>query len=304
MQSQTYWAKGDRDETRVRLDGVERIGVVRRHALSTDFPAVAAIPDQMRDRPPGGDRGSPPQSVGAASGEQDALPEASEAGQIRVGLIDSLRFSRDCLIRAFGALHPNLIIVPFASVEECAASKSSEVEIILYYCHDEGPFETLALQQVKLLRQKLDDIPIVVLSDARSALQPRSIRTTLNSGAQGIIPTLTTELPAALAAIRFVKEGGTFAPLNALLGGRQDRLPEAAESLQPNRLTPRQAMVLTHLRQGKANKIIAYELGMTESTVKVHVRNIMRKMGATNRTQAVYKAQQFGTYPDAAGLHE
>jgi DNA-binding NarL/FixJ family response regulator len=63
-------------------------------------------------------------------------------------------------------------------------------------------------------------------------------------------------------------------------------------------------MVLTHLRQGKANKIIAYELGMKESTVKVHVRNIMRKMGATNRTQAVYKAQQFVTYPDVAGFHE
>jgi DNA-binding NarL/FixJ family response regulator len=45
------------------------------------------------------------------------------------------------------------------------------------------------------------------------------------------------------------------------------------------------------LQQGKANKIIAYELGMSESTVKVHVRNIMRKMGATNRTQVAYKAQ-------------
>jgi DNA-binding NarL/FixJ family response regulator len=50
--------------------------------------------------------------------------------------------------------------------------------------------------------------------------------------------------------------------------------------------------VLSLLRLGKANKIIAYELGMSESTVKVHVRNIMRRMGATNRTQAVYKSQQ------------
>ncbi len=50
-------------------------------------------------------------------------------------------------------------------------------------------------------------------------------------------------------------------------------------------------MVFRHLKQGKANKIIAHELGMSESTVKVHVRNIMRKMGATNRTQAAYKAQ-------------
>ena len=48
--------------------------------------------------------------------------------------------------------------------------------------------------------------------------------------------------------------------------------------------------VLSQLQRGKANKIIAFDLGMSESTVKVHIRNIMRKMGATNRTQVVYKA--------------
>ena len=57
-------------------------------------------------------------------------------------------------------------------------------------------------------------------------------------------------------------------------------------------LTTRQIAVLSHLQQGKANKIIAHELRMSESTVKVHVRNIMRKMGATNRTQAAYRATQ------------
>ena len=50
--------------------------------------------------------------------------------------------------------------------------------------------------------------------------------------------------------------------------------------------------MLAHLNRGRANKTIAYELGMSESTVKVHVRNIMRKMNATNRTQAVYKARK------------
>ncbi|WP_249676338.1 response regulator transcription factor [Acidocella sp. C78] len=49
--------------------------------------------------------------------------------------------------------------------------------------------------------------------------------------------------------------------------------------------------MFSYLRRGKANKIIAYELGVSESTVKVHIKNIMRKIGATNRTEAVYKAQ-------------
>jgi DNA-binding NarL/FixJ family response regulator len=53
--------------------------------------------------------------------------------------------------------------------------------------------------------------------------------------------------------------------------------------------TARQAEVVEALRRGKANKIIAYELKLRESTVKVHIRNIMKKVKATNRTEVAYK---------------
>ena len=56
--------------------------------------------------------------------------------------------------------------------------------------------------------------------------------------------------------------------------------------------TARQAAVIGALRQGKQNKIIAYELNMRESTVKVHVRNIMKKLNATNRTEVAYLTNQ------------
>ena len=56
--------------------------------------------------------------------------------------------------------------------------------------------------------------------------------------------------------------------------------------------TARQAAVVEALRRGKANKIIAYELKMRESTVKVHVRNIMKKLHATNRTEVAYLANR------------
>jgi DNA-binding NarL/FixJ family response regulator len=59
-------------------------------------------------------------------------------------------------------------------------------------------------------------------------------------------------------------------------------------------------MVLAQLDRGKANKLIAFELGMSESTVKVHVRNIMRKLSATNRTQAVYKARKLWSSEEMA----
>jgi DNA-binding NarL/FixJ family response regulator len=219
------------------------------------------------------------------------MSASGSADDINVGVIDRLQFSRDCLIRAFDAVHPDLCMVPFASIGDCVRAAPADLDLILYYSHDDGPFELLAVQQIKTLRQAFDDVPIIVLSDAKSAVLPRNIRNALNSGAQGFIPTLSTEVPAALAAIRFVRDGGTFAPLDLLFDG-QSKQGAAAEEPEPNRLTPRQRTVLSHLSQGKANKIIAYELGMTESTVKVHIRNIMRKMGATNRTQAVYNSQQ------------
>jgi DNA-binding NarL/FixJ family response regulator len=148
------------------------------------------------------------------------------------------------------------------------------------------------MQNVVSIRQSFTTTPLIVLSDAEDAQEPKTIRNTLKSGAHGFIPTRSTGISAAFAAIRFVKAGGTFAPLDFLLSNRTDRAPPASNIERNRRLTLRQMAVLSHLQQGKANKIIAHELGMSESTVKVHVRNIMRRMDATNRTQAAYKAQK------------
>jgi DNA-binding NarL/FixJ family response regulator len=223
---------------------------------------------------------------------------------LRIGLIDCHQFSRDCLIEAFTALHQELLMLPFVNIQDCTDSARDDLDLIMYYSHDEGPFEDVALQTVTAIRHAFKGVPVIVLSDAKSALQPKTIRNALKSGAQGFIPTRTTEMPVAFAAIRFVKAGGTFAPIDLLLSGRPDRVPVNAEAPPPGRLTLRQMTVLSHLRQGKANKVIAHDLGMSESTVKVHVRNIMRKMGATNRTQAVYKAQQFWSGIEITGARE
>lgn len=68
------------------------------------------------------------------------------------------------------------------------------------------------------------------------------------------------------------------------MGGRSDEFRHITTSF-----TARQSAVAEGLRRGKANKIIAYELNLCESTVKVHIRNIMKKLGATNRTEVAYK---------------
>jgi DNA-binding NarL/FixJ family response regulator len=100
-----------------------------------------------------------------------------------------------------------------------------------------------------------------------------------------------------IEAVRFVLAGGTYAPMDSLLarGG-----PEDAPSQPPTSglVTARELAVVRAIQQGKSNKIIAYELNMCESTVKVHVRRIMKKLSAKNRTDVAIKSQSvLSTFP-------
>jgi DNA-binding NarL/FixJ family response regulator len=150
-------------------------------------------------------------------------------------------------------------------------------------------------RDITCLRNAVAELPVIVLSDAATATEASTISNALKAGIRGFIPTRTIEMSAVAAAIRFVIAGGTFAPVDLLLGADCDPASSKKQTARIELLTPRQMTVLGLLRLGKANKIIAYELGMSESTVKVHIRNIMSRTGATNRTQAVYNAQQIAS---------
>jgi DNA-binding NarL/FixJ family response regulator len=205
---------------------------------------------------------------------------------LSVGLIDCYRLTQECLTTALSGLHPEIKTTSFTTVEECIAAKPSDFDLIIYYLHGNDVPNASITQTIATICKAFSSTPVMIFSDADRAQQTAIMRSTLESGARGFVPTQTAGLPITSAAISLVYAGGTFVPADLMLASPQDRTPG-----RENRLTSRQGAVLGHLRQGKANKIIAYELGMSESTVKVHVRNIMRKMGATNRTQAAYKAQ-------------
>jgi DNA-binding NarL/FixJ family response regulator len=238
----------------------------------------------------------PETSIATPSGlafvSSDSTPTEKTGAEVtRIAVIDSIQLSQDCLIRAFNAIHPDLLITPFDSVEACLRTEQTDLDVVLYCTHDDGLSERQTLQCIAELRQRFALTPVVVLSDSRASLQPQTIRSALESGARGFISTLTTRVPAVLTALRFIKDGGTFVPLDLLLSSKAEKPTNRVESVATDLLTPRQKAVLAQLKTGKANKIIAYELSMSESTVKIHIRNIMRKMGATNRTEAVYKSQ-------------
>ena len=114
----------------------------------------------------------------------------------------------------------------------------------------------------------------------------------------GII-TADSSIEMMIAALRFALAGGRFAPpvLARTQAAPQNQTPcpqtMRAETLEltshhDTAFTPREIEVLHRLRQGLQNKIIAYELGISESTVKVHLRNVMKKLHASNRTQVAF----------------
>jgi DNA-binding NarL/FixJ family response regulator len=225
--------------------------------------------------------------------EGRANGQTRQATAIKVALVDCYCLSRDCIISAIHARGSDIKVVPFSSIRECIIYPERDLDVIVYYCHDDSSLEQQMGQEVTTLRQALTDLPIIVLSDVKQASQSRLARAVIRSGARGFIPTRTIEMPIVSAAIRYITEGGTVVPVEILFSDKSEYEEPPAQETTPAGLTSRQISVFAHLRQGKPNKIIAHDLRMSESTVKVHIRNIMRKMGATNRTQAVYKARQF-----------
>jgi DNA-binding NarL/FixJ family response regulator len=117
----------------------------------------------------------------------------------------------------------------------------------------------------------------------------------LTHGVRGYIPT-SVEWEVVVAALRLINAGGTFVPAGALrsTAAKPDDQPEGERQRRSDGLdlTPRELSVIDLLREGKPNKLIASRLDMQENTVKVHVRNILKKLNAANRTHAAFVANR------------
>jgi DNA-binding NarL/FixJ family response regulator len=117
----------------------------------------------------------------------------------------------------------------------------------------------------------------------------------LSQGANGYI-SISAGFDIFVQALRFVGAGGTYVPAQCLLEAKQT--PAAAsERTTPSVFTNRELAVIQAIRKGKPNKMIAYELNLCESTVKVHVRHIMKKLQAKNRTDVAIKSAELAAPP-------
>jgi DNA-binding NarL/FixJ family response regulator len=159
------------------------------------------------------------------------------------------------------------------------------------------------LDLIDQARSRMPDAMVAILSEQHEA---SDVIAAIRAGARGVITT-RIDPHLLLLALKFILGGGIFLPPDALLQ-RETYAPEAVPESKPvaespnvgllrgSDLTARQKEVLQLLKQGRSNKLIARELHMREPTVKVHVRQILRKLGAANRTQAALSVVN-GTLP-------
>jgi len=188
----------------------------------------------------------------------------------------------------------------FTDGAECICTVN--VEDTLHALKDGSAFDLLLLDlnlpgadgfsALVSIRNKVPSLPVVIVS---STDHVDIVRESFSCGAMGYLPKSSSQ-DVMKNAIRLVMSGSTYIPTEALgsFGGLPFKGKQAVQQGGNNAisaLTPRQLAVLELLTEGKANKIIAYELEISEITVKAHVSAILRKLGVSNRLQAVIAAK-------------
>ena len=220
--------------------------------------------------------------AGGVDGHALSVPSTPVSGTLNVGIVDCSSFTRDCIALSIENLGGHLSgaesikIEKFASCDDISGSETCFDTIV---CHLQGsPGENLA----DLRKLTETAAAVIVLSPNESI---GAVRAAFESGARGYIPSTNTGLDLLIKVLPFVNAGGTYVPPSILA-------PAELSQKHLQGLTEREELILELLKKGKPNKIIAYELGLSESTVKVHIRNILTKLRVNNRTEAVSAAMR------------
>ena len=223
---------------------------------------------------------------------------ASPAGGTRqVRTATALILSREillgeCMAAALSAELPALEVVAMRP-DEAQRWQREPLQICVLSAH--SPDDAALAKDLGLLAEELPQVPVVVVGDADV---PSLVAAAVRHGARGFFPT-SGSLRLLVQGIRLVLLGGTALPAVIPAEATPSRAPEAPATDRPEAswaelelFTPRETQVLRALATGRPNKLIAYDLSMWETTVKVHLRHIFRKLGCTNRTYAALIARE------------
>ena len=209
---------------------------------------------------------------------------------MKILIADDHALFRDGLSIHLERLEPQAVIFQAGSFSQVMKIINDEKKLDLIIIDLDMPdmnWET-ALQEII---NKSYGAKVVIISATEDT---RSIRKAMDKGISGYIPK-RADTKVLTGALKLIMDGGTYLPPSILENGVINGIISSSPRSRNGRtLTNRQAQVLELVAQGMSNKQIAYEIGVSEATVKLHINALLRAVGATNRTQAVITAQKMG----------
>ena len=201
---------------------------------------------------------------------------------------------RDALKHALGQAIPDALLLDADSVPALQALVEAHTEADLLLLDLQMPgangFSALAY-----MRGQYPGLPVIVVSAQEEA---STVRRAMAHGASGYIPK-SASVETIGEAVRRVLDGDIWLPPHLAAAPGVLKPDEVNVAAHIAELTPQQFRVLGMIAEGMLNKQIAFELGVSEATIKAHMTAIMRKLGVSNRTQVALCASQLALDPGA-----
>jgi len=253
------------------------------------------------------------------------MPAEAVSGDPVVVVVDLMEFRRALVVRFLKdwSLTENVEVLSFVPDDaHRALRKGIDCRMIIFNAGSASCSSAATLTEITVLRALAPSAPLIVLAEEEI---PEDVVAVVQCGAEGYVSNHSAP-DLVLRALSFVLKGGTYVPRSAVahasfpdeepLNGDHEAHDAfihdvdseqtgdhpaslaAAPPLSPSslllELSERQKDILEGLCRGEPNKIIGRALDLPESTVKVHVREIMRKLGVSNRTQVAVAAYRMG----------
>ena len=209
---------------------------------------------------------------------------------MKILIADDHALFRDGLSMRLEKIEPESVIFQAANFSQALKILDDEKKIDLIILDLDMPDMNWE-EGLTEVREKAGDVRYVVVSASED---PKDIRKSLAQGASGYIPK-RSDPKILTGALQLIIDGGTYLPPSVLdVSPTTEKNDAVASGSNGKKLTNRQQQVLGYVAQGMSNKQIAYEMGVSEATVKLHINALLRSVGATNRTQALIMAQKMG----------
>ena len=204
---------------------------------------------------------------------------------ITLVIADDHPLFRSALSGALRAEMQGIVIVESHDLDstiQCLANVS-DLDLLLLDLNMPGSGELYGLIRI---RKDFPEVPVAVISGREDSVMVAKV---IDAGALGFIPK-TSEPSTYVQAIHAILAGDIWLPEDLKLKVANQPKPDLSMQNKVAELTPQQYKVLCYLHEGLLNKQIAYELSISEATVKAHITAIFRKLEINNRTQAVLVA--------------